>query len=51
MTMEVASEREYLPPVGVALRRGFPRDGRRDALPIPPAWGVPRFRLRRAMGA
>lgn len=27
MTMEVPSKREYLPPVGVALRRAYPRDG------------------------
>lgn len=27
MTMEVSSKREYLPPVGVALRGAFPRDG------------------------
>ena len=26
MTMEVPSEREYLPPVGVALREALPRD-------------------------
>jgi hypothetical protein len=43
MTMEAPSKREYLPPVGVALRGAFPRDSAAGPRPVPPAACVARF--------
>lgn len=45
MTMEVAGKREYLPPVGVALRRGLPARWGRDSMAVPMASCVPSVRL------